>query len=111
MSRQILKLGTEIVPQTSVIFKQLTHAIAREDFITRISCTHLAQVIHWLLLAVYDYFLRSIKPGYLPFYQIFLEDFININLLQSQCIRHTPGVYKTRSAIDVTHFTVNATYN
>jgi hypothetical protein len=33
MSHQILMIGTEIGPQTFVIFNQLTQLIAREDFI------------------------------------------------------------------------------
>jgi hypothetical protein len=36
----ILMMGTELVPETSVIFNQLTRLIAREDFINVMKCSY-----------------------------------------------------------------------
>jgi hypothetical protein len=41
MSHQTLMIGTEIVPETSVIFNQLTRLITREDFINFGRCENL----------------------------------------------------------------------
>jgi hypothetical protein len=54
-------MGTEVVPEASVIFNQLTQLIAREDFIKAMPCLYNCEAFLSKNASVYAYLRPSIN--------------------------------------------------